>query len=42
GDFPQAEQAAKEVLSLPIHPELTSGQVEYVAEQIHRFFEQAG
>jgi dTDP-4-amino-4,6-dideoxygalactose transaminase len=29
GDLPQAEQAAKEVLSSPIHAELTS-------EQIHR------
>jgi dTDP-4-amino-4,6-dideoxygalactose transaminase len=29
GDLPQAEKAAKEVLSLPIYAELTS-------EQIHR------
>lgn len=32
GDFPVAEQAAHEVLSLPIYPELTSEQVAYVAQ----------
>ena len=40
GDFPVAEQAAKEVLSLPIYPELTSDQMTYVAETIKQFFEQ--
>jgi dTDP-4-amino-4,6-dideoxygalactose transaminase len=40
GDFPAAEQAAQEVLSLPIYPELTSDQITYVAETIKQFFEQ--
>jgi dTDP-4-amino-4,6-dideoxygalactose transaminase len=32
GDLPAAEQAAAEVLSLPMFPEMTAGDVEYVAE----------
>ncbi len=31
GDLPQSEQAAAEVLSLPIYPELTREQIQYVA-----------
>jgi dTDP-4-amino-4,6-dideoxygalactose transaminase len=38
GDLPVAEAAARECLSLPIYPELTDAQVEYVAQQIRAFF----
>jgi dTDP-4-amino-4,6-dideoxygalactose transaminase len=34
GDFPHSERAAKEVLSLPMFPEITSGQVQTVAEAV--------
>lgn len=32
--FPHAEQAAREVLSLPIWPEMRTGQIERVTEAI--------
>jgi dTDP-4-amino-4,6-dideoxygalactose transaminase len=38
GDLPEAERAAREVLALPIHPELTPAHLEYVAERIKRFY----
>ena len=37
GDFPNAERAAREVLSVPVHPELTDAQVDYVADVLRRF-----
>lgn len=37
GDFPVAERVAKEVLSLPIHPELTEEQIRYVANLVCQF-----
>jgi len=38
GDFPMAEKAARECLSLPIYPELTDAQIRRVAEVIKDFF----
>ncbi|MEX0829558.1 MAG: DegT/DnrJ/EryC1/StrS family aminotransferase [Nitrospirales bacterium] len=40
GDFPVAEHAAQEVLSLPIYPELTTEQITYVVETIKQFIDQ--
>ena len=37
GDFPVAERAARECLSLPVYPELTDAQVEHVAAAIREF-----
>jgi len=35
GEFPEAERAAREVLSLPMYPELSNIQVEFVAAAVH-------
>ena len=37
GDFPESEKAAKEVLALPIYPELTDEMKDYVADTILAF-----
>jgi len=34
GDFPQAERAAREVLSIPVHAELSDGQVCVIADAL--------
>ena len=38
GDFPHAEKAAAEVLAIPIYPELTAAQQQYVTEQIAAYY----
>jgi dTDP-4-amino-4,6-dideoxygalactose transaminase len=38
GDFPEAERASQEVLSLPIFPELTPAQIERVVSEIAAFY----
>lgn len=39
GDFPESEAAAREVLSLPVYPELTEDALDFAAEAVIRFFE---
>jgi dTDP-4-amino-4,6-dideoxygalactose transaminase len=38
GDFPVTESQSQRILSLPIHPYLSPGDVEYVCEMIGRFY----
>ncbi|MBR2262296.1 MAG: DegT/DnrJ/EryC1/StrS family aminotransferase [Paludibacteraceae bacterium] len=38
GDFPVAEKLSKTVLSLPMHTELDEEQLNYIVEEIKRFF----
>ncbi len=38
GEFLEAERAARETLALPIYPELTSDQQEYVVDRIRAFY----
>ncbi len=38
GDFPAAEKAAQEILSLPFWPEITGAEQKYVAQKIKEFF----
>ena len=37
GDFPNAELASKEVLSLPMNPYLEDGEIEYICEKLNEF-----
>jgi dTDP-4-amino-4,6-dideoxygalactose transaminase len=38
GQFPHAEKAAREVLALPVYPELSDSQQEYVISKINEFY----
>ncbi|MDQ2801093.1 MAG: DegT/DnrJ/EryC1/StrS family aminotransferase, partial [Armatimonadota bacterium] len=39
GDLPESERASQEVLSLPVHPELSPDQIAYAAETVRAFFD---
>jgi len=38
GDFPETEKAAAEVLSLPMHTELTEEQQRFITDTIREFY----
>ena len=38
GSFPESERAAQETLALPVHPELTAAEAEYVVDCIRDFY----
>ena len=38
GDLPESELASHEVLSLPVHPDLSREQVEYAADAVQAIF----
>lgn len=40
GDFPVTESVMKEIISLPMFPELTSGQIEYTVTAVRDFLKQ--
>ena len=42
GSLPNAEQAARETLALPIYPELTEEQLDYVVKVIKEFYSRSG
>lgn len=37
-ELPEAERASREVLALPVHPDLTEAQLEYVASAVRAFY----
>jgi len=42
GDFPVTERAAQRMLSLPMYPELTTAQIEYVSDAVTEAVKRAG
>lgn len=42
GDFPVAEKCCREILSIPLYPELTEEQICYVVDSIKQFYSRKG
>jgi len=40
GDFPVSERVSKEIISLPMFPELKEDEIKYITDEIRNFFEQ--
>lgn len=38
GDFPETEKACREILSIPIYPELTEDEIKYISQSIIDFY----
>jgi len=38
GDFPVAERQADEIITLPAHQHLKTGQIDFIVDRIHRFY----
>ncbi|MDO8125631.1 MAG: DegT/DnrJ/EryC1/StrS family aminotransferase [Candidatus Brocadiales bacterium] len=41
GDFPVTEKLSKEIVSLPIHPNLSEGNIRHISQKIHEYIETA-
>lgn len=41
GDFPVAEKLSQEIVSLPIHPNLSEDNTKYISQKIHEYMETA-
>ena len=37
GDFPVAEKISKEIMSLPMNPDLTNEEIEYITDKVIEF-----
>ncbi|NVB78318.1 MAG: DegT/DnrJ/EryC1/StrS family aminotransferase [Kofleriaceae bacterium] len=42
GDLPESERAAREVLALPVHPDLSPAQLEWVGTSVREFYARGG
>ncbi|MBP7460043.1 MAG: DegT/DnrJ/EryC1/StrS family aminotransferase [Candidatus Delongbacteria bacterium] len=42
GDFPVAEKCCREILSIPMYPDLTEEQIQYVVDSVKQFYTRKG